>query len=83
VGLNPLASIIQSWKSLGIGADVTPTGTETTGVGVSGGADELLLSSSPWRAVVKLDFIKAFNIVRRDSMLETVAQDRPELFNYV
>jgi len=36
-----------------------------------------------FQAVVKLDFINAFNTVRRDSMLETVAQDLPELFNYV
>jgi len=59
------------------------------GVRVSGRAEAMvhatctfLLSSSPWQAFVKLDFINAFNTVRRDSMLETVALDLPELFNY-
>jgi len=42
-----------------------------------------LLSSTPWQALVKMDFTNAFNTVRRDSMLESVAQDRPELFKYV
>jgi len=42
-----------------------------------------LLSSTPWQALDKLDFTNAFNTVRRDSMLESVAQDLPELYNYV
>jgi len=78
-----ISKVASRWGSA---ADVTPTGTETTGVGVFGGAEAMVhatCASSPWQAVVKLDFINAFNTVRRDSMLETVAQDLPELFTYV
>jgi len=87
-GFDPSASNIPNCKSLGIGADVTPAGTKTTGgrsIRRSWGqaTRAFLLSSSPRQAVVKLDFINAFNTVRCDSMLETVAQDLPELFNYV
>jgi len=40
------------------------------GAGISGGAEAMV-------------FTNAFNKVRRDSMLESVAQDLPELFNHV
>jgi len=60
------------------------------GVGISGGAETMvhatrafLFSSTPWQALIKLDFTNAFNAVRRDSMLESVAKGLPELFNYV
>jgi len=82
-----ISKVASRWGSAWMSPLLAP---RQLGVGVSGGAEAMvhatstfLLSSSPWQAVVKLDFIDAFNTVRRDSMLETVAQDLPEFFNYV
>jgi len=34
-------------------------------------------------AVVKLDFRNAFNTIRRDTILESVASSLPEVYNYI
>ena len=56
------------------------------GVGVKGGAEAVahaarlfLTEMGPTQVLVKLDFSNAFNSVRRDAVLEAVAQHVPEL----
>jgi hypothetical protein len=60
------------------------------GVGVKGGGEAIvhaargfLLDLNPEEVLVKLDFTNAFNTVRRDVILEAVAELSPELFHYV
>ena len=60
------------------------------GVGVAGGAEAAvhatrrLLANLPDNHVfVKLDFSNAFNSVRRDTILATVAEKIPELYRFV
>ena len=59
------------------------------GVGVRGGAEAVahaarryLAEMSPDQVLVKLDFINAFNSVRRDAVLEAVALHVPELLAF-
>ena len=59
------------------------------GVGVSGGAEaavhdtrRLLSNLSDKHVFVKLDFTNAFNSVRRDAILTTVAEKMPELYRF-
>jgi len=59
------------------------------GVGVKGGAEALVHSARLFlqgmdetRAFVKLDFKNAFNSIRRDAVLEAVAEHRPDLLNF-
>ena len=59
------------------------------GVGVKGGAEAVahaarryLAEMGPDQVLVKLDFINAFNSVRRDAVLEAVAQHIPELLAF-
>src|ERR1043165_673610 len=59
------------------------------GVGVPGGAEAAVhathrrATSMPTNGVlVKLDFANAFNTLRRDSLLEAVARDIPELYRF-
>jgi len=60
------------------------------GVGVKGGAEALAHGARRFVdcmpdsfSFVKLDFANAFNTIRRDSMLEAVASQMPELLGYV
>jgi len=60
------------------------------GVGVKGGCEALIHAARHFltnkdldEAFVKLDFVNAFNSVRRDSLFEAVAQHRPDLLEYV
>jgi hypothetical protein len=59
------------------------------GVAVEGGAEaaihaarRFVLSMPADHIFVKLDFTNAFNSLRRDAMLETVAEDVPEVYNF-
>ena len=59
------------------------------GVGVSGGAEaavhvarQFLDKIEPGQAMFKIDFKNAFNSLRRDTMLETVRQNVPEIYNF-
>ena len=59
------------------------------GVGVKGGAEaaihsarRFLQSMSPGNFMIKLDFSNAFNSLRRDSMLEAVLREIPEIYNF-
>jgi len=47
------------------------------------GVGAFINSSSPCHALVKLDMVNAFNTLRRDSILETVSAEIPELLPYV
>ena len=69
------------------GAILAPT---QLGVGVKGGAEALTHSARLYlqhmdkdRAFVKLDFTNAFNSIRRDAVLESVARHRPDLLAFV
>jgi len=59
------------------------------GVGVPGGAEAAIsaarqfLDSSPNNVLLKLDFTNAFNTIRRDCILESVADISPEWYRYV
>jgi hypothetical protein len=60
------------------------------GVGVKGGCEALihaarhfLTHKSQDQALIKIDFANAFNSVRRDAVLEAVAQHRPDLLEFV
>ena len=60
------------------------------GVGTAGGMEaavhatrQYLQHLSPDHLIAKLDFKNAFNSVRRDAMLETIASTIPELFPFV
>ena len=59
------------------------------GVGVPGGAEAAVHATRRWVTsmptdcvLVKLDFTNAFNTLRRDSLLEAVARDIPELYSF-
>ena len=59
------------------------------GVGVKGGAEAAIHSARRYidglcrgKFLIKLDFSNAFNTLRRDSMLEAVLEDIPEIFNF-
>jgi len=60
------------------------------GVGVLGGAEaavhamrRLLTNLPPGHAVIKLDFSNAFNCVRRDLILDSIAGKTPEIYRLV
>src|SRR6218665_3852412 len=59
------------------------------GVGVPGGAEAAVHATRRWVTsmptdcvLVKLDFANAFNTLRRDSLLEAVARNIPELYSF-
>ena len=59
------------------------------GVGVSGGAEaavdamrRLVFNMPIDHVLVKLNFSNAYNSVRRDTMLESVADKMPELYRF-
>ena len=59
------------------------------GAGVKGGCEaavhatlRFLGSLQPGSVIAKLDFSNAFNCLHRDSMLEAVSQQIPEIYNY-
>ena len=59
------------------------------GVGTKGGAESLVHSARQYlqrmddtRAFVKLDFSNAFNSIRRDAVLEAVAEHVPDLLPF-
>src|SRR6218665_3058935 len=59
------------------------------GVGVPGGAEAAVHATRRWVksmptdcVLVKLDFSNAFNTLRRDSLLEAVARNIPELYSF-
>jgi len=59
------------------------------GVGIPGGAEAAVHATRRWvttmpkdSILVKLDFTNAFNTLRRDSLLEAVARDIPELYRF-
>ena len=59
------------------------------GVGVPGGAETAVHETRRWVTsmptdctLVKLYFTNAFNTLRRDSLLEAVARDIPELYSF-
>jgi hypothetical protein len=60
------------------------------GIGVSGGVEAAVHAArryveqlAPGGAVVKLDFCNAFNAIRRDAVLESVAATLPEVYSYI
>ena len=59
------------------------------GVGVAGGAEAAVHTMRrhinqlpPGHAIIKLDFSNAFNSIRRDLILDTVARNMPELYRF-
>jgi len=59
------------------------------GVGIPGGAEAAVHATRRWlttmpedNVLVKLDFTNAFNTLRRDSLLEAVAKEIPELYRF-
>jgi len=59
------------------------------GAGIKGGCEaavhatrRFLCSLQPGSVIVKLDFSNAFNCLHRDSMLDAVHQQIPEIYNY-
>ena len=59
------------------------------GVGIPGGAEAAVHATRRWMTtmpddsvLVKLDFTNAFNTLRRDSLLDAVAREIPELYRF-
>src|SRR6218665_847706 len=59
------------------------------GVGIPGGAEAAVHATRRWvttmpedSVLVKLDFTNAFNTLRRDSLLDAVAREIPELYRF-
>ena len=88
LALRRLASkMANKWASSCLLSKLAP---RQLGVGVRGGAEAIVhaarafvASSSPYHALVKLDFQNAFNAIRRDCLLESVAVYVPQILPYV
>ena len=59
------------------------------GVGVTGGAEAAIHTTRrfldnfpPGHEIIKLDFANAFNTLRRDFLLDTVARNIPQLYRF-
>ena len=89
VGLTLRRLISKAACSKAVGACKSALAPRQLGVGVKGGAEAVahaarryLAEMGPDQVLVKLDFINAFNSVRRDAVLEAVALHVPELLAF-